>query len=114
MADVDYPSASIPLTISAGTTSGTVMIIASDDDRVENEETFTLSLTSTDPALMPQSSTSTVSINDTTSEYIHSHMVMSMTYMKEMLTCMANVISRIPLFSRLLYPCHNRQMVSVW
>ena len=55
--DSDYPSAPISLTISAGTTSGTVMIMASNDSRVETQEMFTLSLTTSDPAVMPQSST---------------------------------------------------------
>ena len=79
------------LTISAGTTSQTVTIMTSTDSRVETQETFTLSLTSTDSAVMPQSVSTTVSITDMTSEYIHSHsMVMSMTYVKET----ANTISR--------------------
>ena len=71
------------LTFSAGTTSQTVMIMTSTDSIVETQEMFTLSLTSTDSAVMPQSVSRTVSINDTTSEYIHSHsMVLSMTNMK--------------------------------
>ena len=78
------------LTFSAGTTSQTVMIMTSTDSIVEDLETFTLSLTSTDSAVMPQSVSTTVSITDMTSEYIHSHsMVMSMTNMKET----ANAIS---------------------
>ena len=72
------------LTFNATITSQTVMIVTSNDSRVENEEMFTLSLNSTDPAMMPQSVSRTVSITDMTSEYIHSHsMVMSMTNMKE-------------------------------
>ena len=87
----DYTSVSVDLTFSAGTTSQTVMIITSTDSIVENVETFTLSLTSTDSAVMPQSVSTTVSITDMTSEYIHSHsMVMSMTNMKET----ANAIGR--------------------
>ena len=87
----DYMSKTMDLTISAGTTSQTVMIMTSTDSIVENVETFTLSLTYTDSAVMPQSVSMTVSITDMTSEYIHSHsMVMSMTNMKET----ANAISR--------------------
>ena len=72
------------LIFSAGTTSQTVMIMTSTDSIVEDLETFTLSLTTTDPVVMPQSVSTTVSITDMTSEYIHSHsMVMSMTNMKE-------------------------------
>ena len=78
----DYMSKTVDLTFSAGTTSHTVMIMTSTDSVVEDMETFTLSLTSTDPAVMPQSSTSTVTIIDTTGEYIHSHsMILSMTNM---------------------------------
>ena len=78
----DYMSVSVDLIFSAGTTSQTVMIMTSTDSTVENEETFTLSLTYTDSAVMPQSSTSTVTIIDTTGEYIHSHsMISSMTNM---------------------------------
>ena len=80
----DYMSVSVDLTFSAITTSHTVMIVTTTDSIVENEETFTLFLTSNDSAVMPQSVSRTVSINDTTSEYIHSHsMVLSMTNMKE-------------------------------
>ena len=97
-ADADYTSVSMMLTIPTGTTISaggnlipTVMIVTSTDSIVEDEETFTLSLTSTDPAVMPQSVSTTVSITDMTSEYIHSHsMVMSMTNVKEI----ANAISR--------------------
>ena len=96
-ADADYTGVSMMLTIPTGTISAggnlipTVMIVTSTDSRVENVETFTLSLNTSDLAVMPQSVSSTVSINDTTSEHIHSHsMVLSMTNMKET----ANAISR--------------------
>ena len=90
-ADTDYISVSMIQTIPTGTTISaggnlipTVMIMTSTDSIVENVETFTLSLTSTDPAVMPQSVSTTVFITDMTSEYIHSHsMVMSMTNMKK-------------------------------
>ena len=72
----DYTSETVDLTVSAGTTSQTVMIMASTDSRVEDMETFTLSLTSTDSAVMPQSVSRTVFITDMTSEYIHSHTLM--------------------------------------
>ena len=59
-------------TISAGgNLIPTVMIMTSTDSIVENMETFTLSLTSTDPAVMPQSVSTTVSITDMTSEYMY-------------------------------------------
>ena len=45
--------------------------MTTNDTRVEYSETFTLSLTYTDPAVMPQSISTTVFINDTTGEYIH-------------------------------------------
>ena len=70
MAGNDYTSESVELTFSAGTTSQTVMIMTSTDSIVETQETFTLSLTSTDSAVMPQSVSTTVSITDMTSEYI--------------------------------------------
>ena len=79
----DYMSETVDLIFSAGTTNQTVMIMTSTDSIVEDMETFTLSLTSNDPAVMPQSVSTTVSITDMTSEYIHSHsMVLSMTNMK--------------------------------
>ena len=77
MADTDYASVSVDITISAGTTSQTVMIMTSTDSRVENEETFTLSLTTSDSAVMPQSVSKTVSITDLTSEYIYSYIIMA-------------------------------------
>ena len=72
----DYTSETVDLiiTFNATITSQIVMIMTSTDSRVEDKETFTLSLTSTDPAVMPQSVSMTVSITDITSEYIHSHM----------------------------------------
>ena len=87
----DYTSETVDLTFSAGTTSQTVMIITSTDSIVEDEETFTLSLTFTDPAVMPQSVSTTVSITDMTSEYNTStHMHTLMINMNET----ANAISR--------------------
>ena len=71
VAGSDYTSETVDLTFSPTTLSQTVMIVISTDNRVEDEEMFTLSLTSTDPAVMPQSVSRTVSITDMTSEYIH-------------------------------------------
>ena len=85
VADADYTSMSMMLTITTGTISAggnlipTVMIVTSTDSRVENVETFTLSLTTGDSAVMPQPLSTTVSINDTTSEYMYMYMVMSIT-----------------------------------
>ena len=73
VAGSDYTSLTMDLTFSDTTSSHNVMIMTSTDGRVEDPETFTLSLTSTDPAVMPQSVSRTLSINDITSEYIHSH-----------------------------------------
>ena len=84
VAGSDYTSVSMDLTFNATTTNQTVMIMTSTDSRVEDEEMFTLSLTTTDSAVMSQSVSTNVSITDMTSEYIHSHsMIMSMTNMKE-------------------------------
>ena len=60
------------LTFSSGSTSQTVTVLAEDDNVIEDDEIFTLSLTSDEDAvdmLMPQSATLT--ITDQTSKYIH-------------------------------------------
>ena len=67
----DYTSVPADLVFSATTTSQTVMIVVSTDSRVETQEMFTLSLTTTDSAVMPQSVSTTVSITDMTSEYMY-------------------------------------------
>ena len=70
----DYTSLSIYLTFNSVTTSQMVTVATSTDTVIEDEEIFTLSLTSTDTAiamLMPQSAT--VTITDLTSKYIHCH-----------------------------------------
>ena len=62
------------VTFSSGSTSQTATVMAEGDNMIEDDETFTLSLTSTDTAidrLMPQSAT--VTITDQTSKYIHCH-----------------------------------------
>ena len=82
-ADADYTGVSMIQTIPTGTTISaggnlipTVMIVTSTDSRVETQETFTLSLTTGDSAVMPQSISRTISINDMTSEYMYMYMVM--------------------------------------
>ena len=67
----DYTSVSEDRTFSATTTSQTVMIMASNDSIVENEEMFTLSLTTDDPAVTVPTATVTVSITDNTSECMY-------------------------------------------
>ena len=71
VAGSDYASVSVDRTFSATTTSQTVMIMTTSDSIVEILETFTLSLTSTDSAVMPQPVSTTVSITDMTSEYMY-------------------------------------------
>ena len=73
--DSDYiATPTTVVTFSSGSTSRTVTVMAEGDNVIEDDETFTLSLTSTDTAidmLMPQSAT--VTITDQTSKYIHCH-----------------------------------------
>ena len=71
VADSDYTSLTMNLTFSATTANQTIVINASIDNVIEDPETFTLFLTSDDPAVMLQSVSRNVSINDTTSEYIY-------------------------------------------
>ena len=60
---------SVDVTFSSGSTSCTVTVMAEDDIVIENDEMFTLSLTSDDDAVdvMPQSAT--VTITDQTSKF---------------------------------------------
>ena len=70
----DYTSLSIDLTFNSVTISQMVTVATSTDTVIEDEETFTLSLTENDDAvnmLTPQSAT--VTITDQTSKYIHCH-----------------------------------------
>ena len=69
----DYTSVSVDLTLSAGTTSQAVMIMTSTDNRVENEEIFTLSLTSTDSAVTVTTPSATVTLTDETSKCTNNH-----------------------------------------
>ena len=82
VAGSDYIPLTMNLTFSATISNQTVTIMTTNDSRVEIQEIFTLSLTSTDPAVMPQSVSRNISITDMTSEYIHSHIVMSMAIVK--------------------------------
>ena len=68
VAGSDYTPPSTPLTISAGTTNQTVTIMASTDNVVEDPETFTLSVTSTDPAVTGMAPSATVTIEDDNSK----------------------------------------------
>ena len=73
VAGSDYTSVSVDLVFSATTTSQTVMIVTHNDNRVETREMFTITLTITGSAVKPPSVFVTVSIIDTTSEYMHVH-----------------------------------------
>ena len=57
------------VTFSIGSTSQTVMVTAEDDNVIENNETFTLSLTSGDNAVDMTPQSATVTITDQTSKY---------------------------------------------
>ena len=69
----DYTSLFLDLTFNSVTTSRMVTVATSNDTVIEDEETFTLTLTENDDAVnvMPQSAT--VTIIDQTSKYIHCH-----------------------------------------
>ena len=67
----DYTADPTMVTFNSGDTSQTVTVTAMGDNMIENDEMFTLSLTSADTAidmLSPQSAT--VTITDQTSKYI--------------------------------------------
>ena len=66
--DSDYTAPTM-ITINSGSTSQTVTVMAEIDSVIENNETFTLSLSKDDTAVnvMPQSAT--VTITDQTSKY---------------------------------------------
>ena len=66
----DYTDLTTMLTFSSTSTSQTVTVMTGTDTVIEDEEMFTLSLTSGDIAITLQSST--VSITDQTSKYSHS------------------------------------------
>ena len=68
VADTDYEGLSMNLTFDGDTSIQTVAINANADDAVEDEESFILSLSSTDSAVSLQPANSTVTITDKTSE----------------------------------------------
>ena len=65
----DYTSVSVDVTFSSGSISHTVTVMAEDDIVIENDETFTLSLTSDDDAVDVTPQSATVTITDQTSKY---------------------------------------------
>ena len=69
--DNDYTSVSMDVTFSSGSTSRTVTVMAEDDIVIENDETFTFSLTFDDDAVDVTPQSATVTITDQTSKYIH-------------------------------------------
>ena len=69
--DNDYTSVSVDVTFNSGSTSRTVTVMAEDDIVIENDEMFTLSLTSDDDAVDVMPHSATVTITDQTSKYIH-------------------------------------------
>ena len=74
----DYPRLSMDLTFNIVTTSRVVTVATSNDTVIEDEEMFTLSLTSTDPAVDRLTLQSVdVSITDDTSKYIYNEKVLN-------------------------------------
>ena len=63
-ASSDYTTVSVDLTFNSGTTTQTVMIPIIGDNMVENTESFTVSLTSADSAVILNPSTTTVTVQD--------------------------------------------------
>jgi len=61
---VDYTVTSSDLTFDAATSSQTVTIPIVDDDIVEGSETIIVTLTSTDPAAIPNPSSASITIED--------------------------------------------------
>jgi len=66
---MDYTAVSRNLTFSAAVSTQMVTIPILDDLIVERSEMFTLALTSTDPAVILNPSSSSVTIEDVDSEY---------------------------------------------
>ena len=72
--NIDYTSLSMDLTFNSVTTSEMVTVATSTDTVIENDETFTLSLTENDDAVnMLTPPSATVTITDQTSKYSHCH-----------------------------------------
>ena len=66
------------LTFSSTSTSQSVMVVTKTDTVIEDEEMFTLSLTSTDPAMDRLTlQSSTVNITDNSSKYINNEKVLN-------------------------------------
>ena len=65
----DYTSVSVDVTFSSGSTSRTVTVMAENDTVIENDETFTFSLTSDDNAVDVTLQSANVTITDQTSKY---------------------------------------------
>ena len=68
-ASSDYTTVSMDLTFNAGTTTRTVMIPITGDTVVESTESFTVSLTTGDSAVMLSPSTTTVTIQNDDSKF---------------------------------------------
>ena len=69
----DYRSVFVDLVFSATTTSQTVMIMASNDNVLEDDEEFTLSLTTGDSAVTVTTPSATVTLTDVTSKCMNNH-----------------------------------------
>ena len=69
----DYTSVSMDLTFSATITSQTVMIMTSTDNVLEDDEEFTLSLTTGDSAVTVTTPSATVTLTDETSKCTNNH-----------------------------------------
>ena len=66
----DYTTVSMDLTFNSGTTNQTVMIPIIGDNVVESTESFTVSLTSADSAVILNPSTTTVTIQDDDGKFL--------------------------------------------
>ena len=69
----DYTSVTTNLTFSATTTSQTVMTMTSTDNVLEDDEEFTLSLTTGDSAVTVTTPSATVTLTDETSKCTNNH-----------------------------------------
>ena len=66
----DYATVTMDLTFNSGNTNQTVMIPVVGDNVVESTESFTVSLTSADSAVMLNPSTTTVTIQDDDGKFL--------------------------------------------
>lgn len=69
-AEMDYTPLSMDLTFNTAVTSQTVAVTIMDDLVVERSEIINLTLTSTDPAVISNPSTSTITIEDVDSKLL--------------------------------------------